>query len=85
MSIRNSPKYGDRQILANGADPDQTAASILSGQGLHCCAMLPNHLLDTCSDKTILFKFENNYSNNLRNFPMFRSFTVSQGFCLDQT
>ena len=34
--IRNAPKFSDRQVWANCADPDQTAE-----QGLHC---LPFHL-----------------------------------------
>ena len=39
MDYRNDPKFSDRQILANSADPDQNAPSLLekqSDQGLHC-------------------------------------------------
>ena len=40
---RNVPKFSDRQVWANSADPDQTAPQ--SDQGLHCL-QFPLHLLD---------------------------------------
>ena len=33
-TYRNDPKFSDRQVWANSADPDQTAEQ--SDQGLHC-------------------------------------------------
>ena len=52
MSYRNDPKFSDRQVLANSADPDQTA-----DQGLHCL-LFHLHLLDTfLCGKATLFKF----------------------------
>ena len=39
FGYRNVPKFSDRQVWANSADPDQTA------QGLHCL-QFPLHLLD---------------------------------------
>ena len=41
FDYRNVPKFSDRQVWANSADPDQTAP----GQGLHCL-QFPLHLLD---------------------------------------
>ena len=38
---RNVPKFSDRQVWANSADPDQT----VSDQGLHCL-QFRLHLLD---------------------------------------
>ena len=40
----NDPKFSDRQVWANSADPDQTAQE-QSDQGLHCL-QFPLHLLD---------------------------------------
>ena len=43
---RNFPKFSDRQVWANSADPDQTAPrEEQSDQGLHCLPF-PLHLLD---------------------------------------
>ena len=42
---RNDPKFSDRQVWANSADPDQTAPKEQSDQGLHCL-QFPLHLLD---------------------------------------
>ena len=39
-NYRKVPKFSDRQVWANNADPDQTAP-----QGLHCLRF-PLHLLD---------------------------------------
>ena len=39
VCYRNVPKFSDRQIWANSADPEQ------SDQGLHCL-QFPLHLLD---------------------------------------
>ena len=44
MIYRNVPKFSDRQVCANSADPDQTAEE-QSDQGLHCLQFQP-HLLD---------------------------------------
>ena len=34
---RNVPKFSDRQVWANSADPDQTSPKgAVSDQGLHC-------------------------------------------------
>ena len=49
----DDPKFSDRQVWANSADPDQTAPD----QGLRCL-QFPLHLLDTLFDgKATLFKF----------------------------
>ena len=56
---RNVPKFSDRQIWANSADPDQTAPLLeeQSDQGLHCL-QFPLHLLDALLEgKAILFNF----------------------------
>ena len=42
---RNVPKFWDRQVWANSADPDQTAHQEQSDQGLHCL-QFPLHLLE---------------------------------------
>ena len=49
-SYRNDPKFSDRKVWANSADPDQTAPLRLlleeqSDQGLHCL-LIHLHLLD---------------------------------------
>ena len=36
MAYRNEPKFSDRQVEPNSADPDQTAPREQSDQGLHC-------------------------------------------------
>ena len=36
QTYRNVPKFSDRQVWANSADPDQTALEESSDQGLHC-------------------------------------------------
>ena len=41
FKYRNDPKFSDRQVWANSADPDQEQ----SDQGLHCL-QFPLHLLD---------------------------------------
>ena len=38
LRYRKDPKFSDRQIWANSADPDQTAPQ-QSDQGLHCLPM----------------------------------------------
>ena len=51
-SYHNGPKFSDRLVSANSADPDQTAP-----QGLHCL-QFPLHLLDALLyDKATLFQF----------------------------
>ena len=46
---RNDPKFSDKQVWANSADPDQTAPLLLleeqSDQGLHCL-LFHLHLFD---------------------------------------
>ena len=44
VTYRNVPKFLDRQVWANSADPDQTAHE-QSDQDLHCL-QFPLHLLD---------------------------------------
>ena len=34
--VGNGPKFSNRNVLANSADPDQTASEEQSDQGLHC-------------------------------------------------
>ena len=41
---RNVPKFSDRQVWANSADPDQTEEQF--DQGLHCL-QFPLHILDS--------------------------------------
>ena len=51
LNYRNDPKFLDRQVWVNSADPDQT------DQGLHCL-QFPLHLLNALLfSKAILFKF----------------------------
>ena len=53
IRYRNDPKFSDRQVWANSADPDQTAPD----QGLHCLPF-PLHLLDSLLyGRATLFKF----------------------------
>ena len=67
------PKFSDRQVWANSADPVQTAPD----QGLHCLLFLL-HLLDTfLKGKATLFKFYGDY-NNIFGVGIFRIFTVLQ-------
>ena len=42
---RNDPKFSDKQVWANSADPDQTALEEQSDQGLHCL-LFHLHLFD---------------------------------------
>ena len=42
---RNDPKFPDKQVWANSADPDQTALEEQSDQGLHCL-LFHLHLFD---------------------------------------
>ena len=54
----NDPKFSDRQILANSADPDQTALTV-------CHSICIFSLLDTLLyGKVTLFKFKGDYSLN---------------------
>ena len=41
----NDPKFLDKQVWANSADPDQTALEEQSDQGLHCL-LFHLHLFD---------------------------------------
>ena len=53
----NDPKFLDRQVWANSADPDQTAPEEQSDQGLHCLQFCL-HLFDALLyGITPLFKF----------------------------
>ena len=45
IKYSNFPKFSDRQVWANSADPRQTAPRGESDQGLHCL-QFPLHLLD---------------------------------------
>ena len=47
IAYRNDPKFSDRLVWANSADPDQTAPLLeeQSDQGLHCL-LFPLHLFD---------------------------------------
>ena len=54
---RNDPKFSDRKVWANSADPDQTAPREQSDQGLHCLPFCL-HLRDTFhKGKATLFNF----------------------------
>ena len=60
---RNDHKFSDRQVLANRADPDQTAPTF-------CCHLICIFsLLDTLlHGKATLFKFQVEYSLNFSGF-----------------
>ena len=52
LYYRNDPKFLDRQVLANSADPDQTAPR----GGLHCLQIQPQPLDPLSCSKTKLFQ-----------------------------
>ena len=51
------PKFLDRQVWANSADPDQTAPKEQSDLGLHCLPFCLNLLDKLLYGKIMLFKF----------------------------
>ena len=38
------PKYWDRQVWVNSADPDQMPQNVASDQGLHCLSLIQQFL-----------------------------------------
>ena len=56
---RNIPKFSDRQIWANSADPDQTAprGEEQSDQGLHCLPFRLHRLDSLLFGRATEFKF----------------------------
>ena len=54
---RNEPKFSDRQVLANSADPDQTLLLEQSDQGLHCLPFRLHRLDSLLYGRATLFKF----------------------------
>ena len=76
INYRNDPKFSDRKIWENSADPDQTEQS---DQGLHCL-LFRMHLLDTLLyGQTTLFKFQRYYGQFLSSV---RSFRISTVYCV---
>ena len=53
----NEPKFSDRQVLANSADPDQTLLLEQSDQGLHCLLFRLHRLDSLLYGRATLFKF----------------------------
>ena len=69
-NYRNIPKFSDRQVWANSADPDQAAPGLQSDQGLHCLQS-PLHVLESLVyGRATLFNF--------LGVPIFRKFMVNK-------
>ena len=78
MTYRNDPKFSDRQVLVNSADPDQTAPKDYSrGAVFTVCISVRIIWTHDCvvKRKLKLFQFKDNYSK-FCGCPNFRCFKV---------